>query len=265
MKNLILNQIYSTRKNILLVIILLLFLDSSQLVFMLNDAKLNNVTASQLDFLIRIGGGIQQNFNLFQYIKWIIVICTLLLLVENINNTNKGLDLMLISRTDSRFKWWSSKIIALILLNIFYVVLFFGMQKLISMIFLPSTNIWSSYLKIYYLKFYNSSLAPKEFQIIILGILLTGFIAISTLFQTINLIFSSNEKVFIIAVIVFLISGVLYMNRSVPRVLSPLNYSSTMDILPNIQCYARSIFLNIILIIVNVTAGYLVVRKKSIL
>lgn len=267
MKNLILNQIYSTKKNVVTSILLILFFNICQLISILNDGKLDKLEVRPLDFFIKIYGGVHSKFFIFQYIQWIVVICTLLLIIENIINSYKGLDLMIINRSGFRLKWWSSKIISLFLLNIIYIIAIIVIYKILSIIFLCPSNykIWSTYSKIYYIDLYNSTINPDKVLFMCLCIMLTGFIAISTFFQTINEITNNNIKIFIVFITIMVINGILHMNNLIPRVLSPLNYPSILDITPNVGNYIKCIILNIVLIIFNTMVGSIFIIKKDIL
>ncbi|MCS4524089.1 hypothetical protein JTT07_08695 [Clostridium botulinum] len=53
MKNLILNQIYSTKKNVVTSILLILFFNICQLISILNDGKLDKLEVRPLDFLLK--------------------------------------------------------------------------------------------------------------------------------------------------------------------------------------------------------------------
>lgn len=62
MKNLILNQIYSTKKNVVTSILLILFFNICQLISILNDGKLDKLEVRPLDFFIKIYGGVHSKF-----------------------------------------------------------------------------------------------------------------------------------------------------------------------------------------------------------
>lgn len=82
------------------------------------------------------------------------------------------------------------------------------------------------------------------------------------IFQTINEITNNNIKIFIVFIIIMVINGILHMNNLIPRVLSPLNYPSILDITPNVGNYIKCIILNIVLIIFNTMVGSIFIIKK---
>ncbi|WP_243108684.1 hypothetical protein [Clostridium rectalis] len=267
MKNLILNQVYSTKKNFIKSILFIFSLNVFQLISILNQGKLDKLDIKPLDFFIKIYGGVQSDFFIFQYIHWIVIICTLLFIVENIINSYKGLDFMIINRSGFRLKWWCSKIISLFLLNIIYLIVIIIIHKALTLLFLYPADykIWSAYSKIYYNDLYNSTMNPYKLFFICLCIMLTGFIAITSFFQTINVITNNNIKIFIVLIIIIIINGILYMNNLIPRVMSPLNYPSILDIKPNIYNYLKYIDANIVLILFNTIVGSIFIIKKDIL
>lgn len=267
MKNMILNQIYSTKKNFLISIFLVLSLNICNVFSILNDGKLNKVKVTSVDFFIKLYGGIEGEFYLFQYIQWIIIIGIILLIIESIISSYSELDSMIITRAGFRLKWWISKITSLMILNIIYVMVIIGINKILSTLFLYSSNYknWSDYSKIYYVNLYNSTISPYKIVVICFATMLTGFMAISTLFQIINEITNSNIKILISCVVIMIINSILYTNNLIPRVISTLNYPSILDITPDIRSYINNIFLNIVLIMINTTVGSIIIIKKDIL
>ncbi|MCB2293529.1 hypothetical protein LGK95_08345 [Clostridium algoriphilum] len=198
--------------------------------------------------------------NLFQ---WMLLISILLLLVQFSTSIIGGFDVLLLTRSGSKLKWWMAKVVSLVLINFIFTIMLMLITKIISYVVFPDINKWSACTRLYYPNIYASSIDPNKMELIIFCILITGFIALTTLFQTINLIFNNFPNSYIVILILCIILGLLYSQGVIPRVLSPINYPSTLDIEANIEAYLKNIGMNIVLFSINIFISLIAVTNRD--
>ncbi|MBX4263006.1 hypothetical protein, partial [Clostridium estertheticum] len=177
--------------------------------------------------ILKVCGGIDKIFYLPNLFQWILLIGILLLLVQSSTSIIGGFDTLLLMRAGSKLRWWIAKVVSLLIITFIFTIMLILITKIISNVAFPSLNKWSQYTYLYYPKIFASSISPHKMEFIIFCVLLTGFIAITTLFQTINLIFNKYANSYVVILILCIMLGVLYMQGIIPRVLSPINYPST--------------------------------------
>ncbi|MBX4262994.1 hypothetical protein K2182_24950, partial [Clostridium estertheticum] len=68
---------------------------------------------------------------------------------------------------------------------------------------------------------------------------------------------------YVVILILCIMLGVLYMQGIIPRVLSPINYPSTLDIAPNIGSYLKNIVMNIVLSLINIAISLIFVTHSD--
>ncbi|MPQ31359.1 hypothetical protein E4V42_07905 [Clostridium estertheticum] len=264
MKRLIVNELYSCYKKRNAYILVLLFLNIFLQIYILIDAKnIGKVDATSTDGILKVCGGIDKIFYLPNLFQWILLIGILLLLVQSSTSIIGGFDVFLLTRAGSKLRWWTAKVLSLILLTFIFTILLMVITKILSHIAFPAFNKWSQYTYLYYPKIFASSINTHKMEFIIFCVLLTGFIAITTLFQTINLIFNKYANSYVVILILCIMLGVLCMQGIIPRALSPINYPSTIDIAPNIGSYLKSIGMNIVLSLINIAISLIFVTHSD--
>lgn len=253
----ILNELFLSfkKKNIYLFCILTFLILMK--VYNLNiSQKLENIDSSYLDSIIKIYGGIEKNALLPNLIYWISLITLLLILTRSTNEILYGFDIMILSRSNSKIKWWLSKVISSILITITYSLFIVITSYILSYVILKNNNLSK-------LIYYPNLGSPLKLLILSICILTTGCICIITLFQFINLIFDNNPKSYIILIIISIILCVLYENNFISRLLSPLYYPSLLDLNYNIKEILSSIVFNILSTFVNICISTIIIIKKD--
>ncbi|MBU3178646.1 hypothetical protein KPL47_20245 [Clostridium estertheticum] len=241
MKRLIVNELYSCYKKRNAYILVLLFLNILLQVYILIDTKnIGKVDATSTDGILKVCGGLNKIFYLPNLFQWILLIGILLLLVQSSTSIIGGFDVFLLTRAGSKLRWWTAKVLSLILITFIFTILLMVITKIFA-----------------------SSINPHKMEFIIFCVLLTGFIAITTLFQTINLIFNKYANSYVVILILCIMLGVLYMQGIIPRVLSPINYPSTIDIATNIESYLKNIEMNIALFLINIAISLIFVTHSD--
>ncbi|MBZ9637646.1 hypothetical protein [Clostridium sp. FP1] len=264
MKQLIINELYSCYKKRNAYGIVILCLSILLQVYMLISTKnIEKVDAISTDGILKVCGGLKKNFFLPNLSQWMLLIGIMLLIVHFSTSIIGGFDTLLLMRAGSKLRWWIAKVVSLLIINFIFTIMLILITKIISNVAFPSINKWSQYTYLYYPNMYASSINPYKMEIIIFCILLTGFIALTTLFQTINLIFNKYANSYIVILTLCIILGVLYMQGIIPRILSPINYPSTIDISPNIGSYLKSIGMNIVLFLINIIVSIVVVTHND--
>ena len=264
MKRLILNELYSCfKKSNVYVLVFLCLSIFLQIYMLLYDKNVEKVTAINTDGLLKVCGGLDKRFFLPNLSQWMLLIGILILLVQFSTNIISGFDIFLLSRSGSKLRWWIAKVLSLVLINFIYTIMLMFITKIICYAVFKNFNQWNTYTYLYYHNIYASKISPNKMQLIIFFILSTGFIALTTLFQTIKLIFNNYSKSYIVMLIICIILGVLYMGGIIPRLLSPINYPSTLDIVPNIQSYLKNIEMNILLSLINIVIALIVITNSD--
>lgn len=264
MKRLILNELYSCYKKINAYVLVFLCLNIFLQVYMIIHTKnVASVMAITADGILNVCGGLEQKFNLINLFQWMLLIGILLVIVQFSTSIIGGFDIFLLTRSGSKLRWWIAKVISLILINFIFTTMLMSTTKIISYVAFPTLNKWNAYTYLYYPNIYASNIDPNKMELIIFCILITGFIALTTLFQTINLIFNNYLNSYVLILILCIVLGVLYMQGIIPRILSPINYSSTLDIAPNIESYVKNIETNIVVFSINIVVSLLVVTNKD--
>lgn len=264
MKRLILNQLYSCYKKRNFYVLVILCLNILlQLYALIHTNNIDSVTAITTDGILKVCGGLEKKVYLLNLFQWMLLIGILLLLVQFSTSIIGGFDTFLLIRSGSKLRWWIAKVISLILINFIFTIILMFITKIISYVALPHINNWSTYTSLYYPNIYASNIDPNKMELIIFCILITGFIALTTLFQTINLVFNNYLNSYIVILILCIMLGVLYMHGIIPRILSPINYPSTLDIVPNIKSYLKNIETNIILSLIFIVISLIVVTAKD--
>ncbi len=234
-----------------------------QLYIVYTNQKIEVIKASSIDGILKALGGIERNFSLFPLINWIILIGLLLLITQSSTSIMHGFDIMLLMRSNSKTKWWLCKVISLIVIDCIYALLIIIATKTLSILFFYSSNQWSKYNSIYYPHIYRCNITPNQMEIIIALTLITGFFAITTLFQSISLIFNNNSKFLIVLITLSIMLCIFYTHRCIPRVISPINYPSVLDLNPSKKIYLSSILFNSTLTLFNILVGIITINKKD--
>lgn len=264
MKRLIINELYSCYKKMNVYILILLSLAIFlQVYILINTKNIQGITAITSDGVLKVCGGLEKDFYLPNLFQWLLLIGILLLLVQSSTSIIGGFDVFLLTRAGSKLRWWTSKVLSLILMTFIFTIVLMVITKIYSKIAFPTLNKWSTYTHLYYPKIFASSISPHKMELIIFCVLFTGFIAITTLFQTINLFFNKYANSYIVILILCIILGVLYMQGIIPRVLSPINYPSTLDIATNIESYLKNIEMNIALFLINIFISLMFVTHSD--
>jgi hypothetical protein len=264
MKQLILNELYSCFKKrnwyVLLLLCLNVLLQAYKLLYTKN---VEGVTAINTDGILQVCGGLDKKFFFLNLVQWMLLIGILLLIVQISTSIIAGFDIYLLTRSGSKLRWWIAKVVSLVLINFMYTIMLMIITKIICCVVFKNSNKWSAYSYLYYHNIYASNIDPNKMQLIVFSILITGFIALTTLFQTIKLIFNNYSKSYIVILIICIMLGILYMGGIIPRILSPINYPSTLDIVPDSQSYLKNIAMNIILSLINIVIGIMVVTNSD--
>lgn len=264
MKSMIYNEFCMcfNRKNLKVLLLIELYI-IAEMYNLYRSITIENINALDVDGILKICGGLYAPFSLFNIIGWLLIISVLIFISSNNISIMNGFDMMVLSRASSKGKWWISKIMSLIIINVFYTLVVIITSKIFSFIIFKPSNKWSIYTSVYYPNVYNSLITPMKLEIIIFFMLLTGFIALTTLFQTVNMIFNNDSKIYVVLIIISLSLAILYTQGLIPRVLSPLNYPSILDIVTIKTSYLKYLSTNIIFIIVNVLVSLMVVTNKD--
>lgn len=249
------------KKNILFIYILGFFIFLQVFLF-ISTKNIEEANAIISDGALSIYGGLYKNFSLINILNWMTVVGLLLIIVQSNNSGIEGLNTILLLKVGNKIKWWFSKIISLFFLNFIYAILLVLGTRLIVSLFCESSIYWSKYTQIYFNNIYNSNIQTYTLEILLFSILITGFLALTTLFHNINLI-CNNSKCHVMLTLISFILSVLYINEYIPRELSPLFYPSTLDLNANVSEYFSSIKFNVIFTLINVALGMVIVTKKS--
>lgn len=169
---------------------------------------------------------------------------------------------MILSRFNSKTKWWILKVLSSLLVTILYSILIISLSKLLSHIIFES-NISTSYAEIYYPNIDISLISPIKIEILLMFIFITGYISIITLFQIVNLLFNNTAQSYIFFVVLSVELAVLYKNNLIPRLFSPLYYPSILNLQSNISDILSCIGSNIILSVINIFISTIIINKKD--
>lgn len=263
MISLILNELYvCINRKVIYILILIHVVILSQMYFVYSSS-VEEMEATTLDAALKVFGGVSKEYSMFPLIGWLIVIVMLMLISKNSTSVLHGFDVMLLTRCSSKTKWWLSKVMALIIINAIYWLVIIVSTKVISLLIFENTGLMSSYSQIYYEHIYESSINPNYIELFTITILITGFIAISTLFQSVNIIFFNSSKAYLSMLIVSIVLFILYSKEVVPRWMSPLNYPSLLDLKADKAIYLYSIIVNLILTLVNIVVGLIIINRKN--
>ena len=264
MKSLIYNEFCMcfNRKNlkILLIVLGYIFLEVYSL-YSINSIE--NMHAIDTDGVLRVCSGINESFSILNIMKWSFLVVILICICSNNIMIVSGFDIMLLTRVSSKGKWWICRIISLIIINLFYALFVLLTSKLLFFIVFKSGNRWSDYTNIYYKNIFNSNISPIKLEIIMFFILLTGLMCLTTLFQTVSIIFNNNLKVYVMLIIISLGLFILCEQGTIPRVMSPFTYPSIDNITFHNYGYIKSLLSNLILTVINVLVSLFIVINKD--
>lgn len=264
MKSLIINQIYySIRKKYMYLLMIPILIIIAQSYELYNINNIEGINVIYADGILNICGGVYKNFLLIKLITWLILTITLLMITQSTTCIMSGFDILLLTKAESKLKWWASKVISLIIITLLYSFFILILSKVIFSIFFTNAQVWSNYSKVYYPNIYNSTMKPREIEFMLTSVFVTGFIALTTLFQTLNSLLNNTVKAYISIFIVFIILSILYSNNLLIRALSPFNYPSILDMDCNVVTYARNIIFNILVSIINIIVSFGSIIKKD--
>ncbi|MFX0549700.1 hypothetical protein ACOAKC_10245 [Hathewaya histolytica] len=265
MKGLVLNELYLyiKKKNLyLLGVIQIIILISIYMVYSSSNAEL--LRTNYIDGVLRVCGGIEKEFFLIYFCQWFIILGILIAISQNNAEIKDDFDLMILIRAESRIKWWTSKLLSLAIVVFIYVLLLLLEGYILSIIIFKNTPSFSKYSSIYYPNISEFQGSFYTLQAIVITIITTGFLAISTLFQTISVAFNNNKRCYTTLIVVTIILGMLYNKGLIPRQLSPMHYASSIDINPNIKSYISYISFNLVVFLGSSFIGGILVGKKDI-
>lgn len=264
MGTLILNELYvCINKKTIYFWLLIQFVILCPIYFVYSSSSSEGIEATTLEAALNVFGGLSKKHTILSLAFWLSIIVMLMIISYNITNVLYGFDVMLITRCGSKTKWWLSKVIAIIIINVIYSLVVIVSTKAISIIFLKNVDQLSPYSQIYYEHIYESSISPVYLKICVIAILITGFMAINTLFQNFNIIFFNSSKAYVCALIVSIFLLALYSKGAIPRWMSPLNYPSILDLDGDKDIYLHSIIFNLVLTLFNIIIGLIIINRKD--
>lgn len=263
MNKIIKNQLYLLfkKKNVYIFFIIICLI-LMQIYNVYINQTVENINATYLDSILKIYGGIYKNTSILNIVYWILLIILLFILTENYNGIFYGFDIMLLSRSDSKAQWWISKIITSLIITVIYAFTIIILSKLLSHIVFKSDYL-TEYGKIYYPNIDLDMISSIKIQLFLIGIFVTGFLSIITLFQILNLLFNNNVQSYVIFIIISIVLVILYQNNLIPRLLSPLYYPSILNLNTNTDNIFICILANILLTFINIIISTIIVIKKD--
>ncbi|GAA0781412.1 hypothetical protein [Hathewaya limosa] len=228
-----------------------------------NNSKEGIIEVTRIDGFLGVCGGSNRIFLLGPYVQWILKVSIIFIICEDVMGFKEGFDTMMLTRVESKIKWWLGKVITIFIIVLSYSILICIEGDILSMIVLGKANYISQYTRCYYpniLNFNNSFLMLK-FTVFI--ILTTGVFAVVTLVNSIGILFNSNRSHLFI-MIFLLILEVAYNSKLISRMFSPISFASTLDLNGGLKEYVSQIMFNIFISFISILTSIFLLLKKDL-
>lgn len=242
--------------------ILFLFLAITHVYLLSHLGKLQGFRPDIWNFMVFSLGGVSfQTGTVLQYMIWVCSVAPLFLFMYHVHNVASGFDLFLILRSSSRAGWWSARIITLCIISILYSLWLTLCHFIIGILYFPLESGVPSYKILY--SFLNS-LNYSQYEVVGLMILLltSGLLAISIFTQSITVFFKNASSAYVLMLCLSIILGQLYLRNMLPRMFSPIFFSSFVDVFTQTKwTLSFAIGYNVGLSTLSYLAGILAIRK----
>lgn len=232
-------------KSIIFITILFILISVAHVTLLLNQREAVNIW----DYLFLSLGGVFIYTQFVLFFGWVSIIFPVLIFVYRIIGNNENFELLVLNRSVSRVKWWTSKFFSIFFISICYSLWYITLHIITGSIFFSTNNNWSIFFEKNFGNIYLLNLKPLSLILLIWLLFTSGIVALSSLAQLIIIIFKNSNSANLIITIVLLLLGQGYVWGFLKREFSPLIYSSFIDLFQSrhdLSIYFNMIIYNIL-------------------
>lgn len=229
----------------------------------------NGISTNIGDYFLLSMGGVLVHDNLSRQLAWIGTVIPILFYIYHLVGFAGSYDIFILTRLKSRLRWWNAKFVSMMILVVLYGIWLSFIHFIVGMGFFPIKQSWGSLIE-NQLSFV-SNLQQSALQINFLALLtfLSGTLSFCSLVQYFAVLFRNSHVYYVGVMIATVLLLGFYSQGLMARFLSPLNYSSLLDLLQTESKGLRSandfILYNMIIFILCFVLGLIFIRKSNLI
>ena len=254
-------------KAILLTAFVFILLSVFQAITMLNYS--DHLDTSIGGYFLLSMGGVLINDNLSRQLAWIGAVIPILFYIYHLIGFAGSYDIFILTRLQSRFRWWKAKFVSMTILVVFYGVWLSFIHLVVGVFFFSIKNNWGTLIENQLSFVFNLQQSALQINFLALLAFLSGTLAYCALAQCFALLFRNSHVYYVGVMIATVLLFGFYSQGLIVRYLSPLNYSSLLDVLQTESQGLRAAndftLYNVIISILCFMLGQAFIRKSNFL
>jgi len=183
-------------------------------------------------YLLKSTGGLFYHSSTLEVIRWTTATLPLLFFIYRMMVQLNGYDHYVMLRMRSRSKWWIEKFVSTVLVSNFYSLWYILVHVLVGY-FLFSFPFSYDLASVGVLARLPVHSIPYRIDLIALLVFTTGLIALGSIAQIATLLCKKSVSMYLLFTLLLFVSGSLYVQKLIPRELSPMLYASSFDLFSN--------------------------------
>lgn len=253
------NYIFNTKVK-MLVLVYFIALSLFQVIRLKQIFFAYGIHGGLIDYLLFTIGGLESPTTFTFIISWISTTFMILYISTLVVDSLDKLTVLSLNRVKSRLSFWLVTCINQLLVSISLFILLIIVLFICGVISFNLNINPSEYTEL----FYNSWCEYSLIHLISLISLIftSGIYALQMIMQVSLLCFKNKVSIFISYLMISVTMGILHLYGKIPRIFSPIFYSSTLSLSKN--DVNNALLLNILVSLVAIIIGYLIFRKKDL-
>ncbi|MHB8061076.1 MAG: hypothetical protein ACYDG2_00370 [Ruminiclostridium sp.] len=254
-------------KAMLLTTLVFILLSVFQALTLINYS--NDMSTNIGDYFLLSMGGVLIHDNLSRQLAWIGTVIPILFYIYHLVGFAGSYDVFILTRLQSRLRWWKAKFVSMMILVVLYGVWLSFIHFIVGIGFFPIEQNWGTLIENQLSFIFNLQQSASQINFLALLTFLSGTLAFCSLVQCFALLFRNSHVYYVDVMIASVLLFGFYSQGLIARFLSPLNYSSLLDLLQTENQGLRStndfILYNMIIFILCFILGLIFIRKSNFL
>ncbi|MBW7477253.1 hypothetical protein K0T92_21275 [Paenibacillus oenotherae] len=220
------------------------------------------------DYLLLSVGGVLVNDTVIRLLVWIGVLLPVLIYLYCLPSVNGAYDIVLLTRSGSRFRWWTAKYMAIMIIISIYGVWYGIIHFITGSFFFSLQNDWGPLVKEEFIRIFQLQLSPASIIGLAMLLFVSGLLAFCTLGQSFAIFFRHSRAASVILTILLLAVYLCYSLKGLLfRELSPFHYPSFISVIQTgahgLSAFAYFLCFNIFLSFACYLLGLAAIRRIS--
>ncbi|MFD2368853.1 hypothetical protein ACFSO0_02385 [Brevibacillus sp. GCM10020057] len=214
------------------------------LLSVLHGISVRSVDVPSVDLsllLIKSIGGLFFHSKILEVISWTLATLPLLLFIYRMIVQLNEYDQYILVRLQSRSKWWVGKFVSCALLSVVYGLWYIVIHVLVGSILFSFPFIYKINSVGAIARLHVPSITGR-IDLMALFVFLTGLVALGAVALIAALLCKRTGSAYLLFTLFLFVSGVLYVNRLIPRELAPMMYPSFLDLFSYDFRYDRVVY-----------------------